>query len=258
MERKGSRWSKGKAKRNKSIYMLTVSDRLLGLVKAFLYMCAAVYIFYRNIFGMIPAAVLGIYIFKLDQKKRIQEKKNDVIDQFKNMLSAMQGALEAGCSMERAILLSRNELLEIYGESAQLVNELNQLEKRLKLNRPLSEALKEMADNLEQPVIYEFIEIICITLMTGGNTVQIVKDTGKRIVENIELDAELEVMVAGKKLEQQIMTYMPAGIVLFLGMTGGDFLAPLYGNMVGGILMTVVLMGNILADYLGKRIVDVK
>ncbi|MCR5213459.1 MAG: hypothetical protein K6E10_03520 [Eubacterium sp.] len=242
----------------RGIYSLTAKDKVLCFVKAFVYMSVAIYVFYKSIFGLIPVTLLGFYVFRINSREKLRKKKSLVLDQFKNMLTSMQGAIESGNSMERAILLSRRDLVELYGNDIELVKELDVLEKKLKVNKSLPEGLREMADNLELSEIQDFIQVISITLRTGGNTVQIVKDTVKRIVENIELDAELEVMVAGKRLEQQIMTYMPAGIILFLQVTSGDFLDPLYGNLTGRILMTLILFGNIFADYLGKRIVDVR
>lgn len=64
-------------------------------------------------------------------------------------------------------------------------------------------------------------------------------------------------MVASKKLEQQMMVFMPAVLILFLRVTSKGFLSPLYDTILGQIIMTVVLGINIFADYLGKRIVDI-
>ena len=241
-----------------NIYQLTLSDKVMGMIKAIIYLLASAYVFYRSVYGVIPAIPIGIYVYMLDRKRRIEKKRMRVLDQFKNMLSSVQGALEAGCSMEKAMLMARNDLVEMYGGELEIVKELGNLEKKLRLNITLEQALAEMADVLELQEVYEFVEVISITLRTGGNTVQIIKDTVVRIVESIELDAELEVMVAGKKLEQQVMVYMPAVIIVFLGFTGGEFMNPLYQGRTGRILMTVVLAGNVMADYIGKKIIDVR
>ena len=47
-------------------------------------------------------------------------------------------------------------------------------------------------------------------------------------------------------------------IIVFLGFTGGEFMNPLYQGRTGRILMTVVLAGNVMADYIGKKIIDVR
>ena len=84
-----------------------------------------------------------------------------------------------------------------------------------------------------------------------------IKDTVEKLVSEIELRQELEVMVAAKKLEQQVMIYMPAFIIIFLRSTNRGFLDPLYGNIVGFSIMSVVLAVNVCADLLGKKIVDI-
>ena len=53
------------------------------------------------------------------------------------------------------------------------------------------------------------------------------------------------------------MVFMPALIVVFLRMTTDGFMAPLYGSPLGIIIMSVVLLINVGADLLGRRIVDI-
>ena len=114
-----------------------------------------------------------------------------------------------------------------------------------------------MAEELDQSEIYDFVEIISTIKRTGGNAVRIIRNTVEKLTDEIELDAELEVMVAAKKYEQQIMVFMPALIVVFLRMTTDGFMAPLYGSPLGIIIMSVVLLINVGADLLGRRIVDI-
>ena len=173
------------------------------------------------------------------------------------MLIAMQSALEAGNSMERSLREAGEEMRQLYGDKSRIVRELVLIDKKLKLNISLEEALMEFADRVDIKEICDFVEVISAVKKTGGNAIKIIKDTVNRIVEVIELGAELEVMVASKKLEQQMMVFMPAVLILFLRVTSKGFLSPLYDTILGQIIMTVVLGINIFADYLGKRIVDI-
>ena len=92
---------------------------------------------------------------------------------------------------------------------------------------------------------------------TGGNAVKVIKDTVERIISDIELREELATIVAAKRLELMIMVYMPAVLSLFLRITNKGFLDPLYKSVPGIIIMTILMLSNIGADYLGRRIVDI-
>ena len=62
-------------------------------------------------------------------------------------------------------------------------------------------------------------------------------------------------MVAARQLEQRIMTFMPAVIILLLRISSPGFMDMLFGNIFGVLIMSVAVALNILADFIGKRIV---
>ena len=215
------------------------------------------FIFFGHLWGIIPGGLAGIYIYKVMVENLRRKKRSELLGQFKAMLIAMQSALEAGNSMERSLKEAAEEMRQLYGDKSRIFRELVIIDKKLRLNISLEEALKEFADRVDIKEIYDFVEVISAVKKTGGNAIKIIKDTVNRIVEVIELGAELEVIVASKKLEQQLMVITPAVVILFLRVTSKGFLSPLYDTILGQIIMTVVLGINVFADYLGKRIVDI-
>lgn len=64
-------------------------------------------------------------------------------------------------------------------------------------------------------------------------------------------------MLAGKKLEGRIMNGMPLFILAYLNLTSGDFLAVLYGNPLGVVIMTGALAGYFAALRLSEHILDI-
>jgi len=215
------------------------------------------YIFFSSIWGLAPAALAGVYVYKHLMSDMERKRKQELLGQFKAMLIAMQSALEAGNSMDRSLKEAADEMRQLYGNKSQIVKEMELIENKMRLNISLEEALKDFAERVDIKEIYDFAYVISTVKRTGGNAIKIIKDTVNRIVEVIELGAELEVIVASKKLEQQLMVFMPAVLILFLRVTSKGFLSPLYETILGQIIMTVVFGINIFADYLGKKIVDI-
>ena len=159
--------------------------------------------------------------------------------------------------MENALLSAGRDLRKMYSEDSEILVQIKLIEQKLGLNVPFETALRDMAENIEYEEVRDFVNVITIIKRTGGNAIKVIKDTVEKLVSEIELRQELEVMVAAKKLEQQVMIYMPAFIIIFLRSTNRGFLDPLYGNIVGFSIMSVVLAVNVCADLLGKKIVDI-
>ena len=218
---------------------------------------ASAYVFYKEYWGVIPGVAAGVYVYRFVKKRQKERKRNKLLNEFKDLLTSMESILESGSSIERALILSGQELRKLRGDKSELAAEIEIIEKKMKVNITLEEALRDLAEKEDIREIYDFVEVISTIKKTGGNAIQIIKDTVSRIVEGIELKAELEVMVAAKKLEQQVMVLMPAVVILFLRVTSGSFMDPLYQTVLGRIAMTVVLGINIFADSLGKKIVEI-
>ena len=231
---------------------------IYALSKAAFLACIAAYIFYDRIIGLIPGALLGVYVYRTEKKKYEEKLRRRELLEFKNMINAMQASLEAGNSLERALICAGHDMQQLYGNKSLIVSEIKKIEKKMKLNIPLEKALYEMAERVDQSEIYDFVEIISTIKRSGGNAVRIIRNTVEKMTDEIELEAELEVMVAAKRFEQQIMVYMPSLIILFLRISSDGFLKPLYAGPPGIVIMSVVLLINVGADYLGRRIVDIK
>ena len=232
-------------------------DKLSCVPWSVFLMIGSVWVYYKSILGIPAGVVVGIYAFRQRYKRVKIRNKQKILIQFKNMIIAMQSVLEAGKSMENAIIMAGQEISPMYGEDAKIVKEIKLLEKKLNLSISFEKALKDFAENLDIEEIYDFVDVISTIKRTGGNAIKVIKDTVEKIVGEIELREELEVIVAAKKLEQQIMVFMPSLILLFLRLTNRDFLSPLYGGITGTLIMTIALSVNLAADYLGKRIVEI-
>lgn len=232
-------------------------EKVYALLWAIVLTVGCAYIFYNSCLGLLFGALVGLYAYKAGVERIRTKREQRILGQFKSLIIAMQGALEAGNSIENSLISARRDLEKMYGEGTELARELRIFEKKLSLRLTTDQALKEFAETMELTEIKDFVEVISTIKRTGGNAIKVIKDTVDKLIAEIELREELEVMVASKKLEQQIMIYMPAFIILFLRTSNKGFLDPLYGNATGIVIMTVVLATNVGADFLGKKIIKV-
>ena len=79
-----------------------------------------------------------------------------------------------------------------------------------------------------------------------------------RMTERYEAEQQIEIMVAEKKMEQQIMNLMPLGMLTFLQFSAWDYMSVLYHNWLGWIAMTAFLIVYLVAVILSQKILKVK
>lgn len=74
-----------------------------------------------------------------------------------------------------------------------------------------------------------------------GDLVEVVRRASSVIGEKLEIQQEIGVMIAQKRFESRVMFAAPFLFVLFMTMTAGDYMMPLYSG-TGMILSTFCLL----------------
>ena len=82
--------------------------------------------------------------------------------------------------------------------------------------------------------------------------------SGQRISAKIEVEREVDTVIAGKKLEGKIMSVMPFFILAYLNLASGEFIDPLYGNLAGVLVMSAALLVFVGAMAINRRISDIR
>ena len=78
------------------------------------------------------------------------------------------------------------------------------------------------------------------------------------MMERQEVKQEIEVMVAEKKMEQEIMNLLPLGILGFLQFSAWDYMQVLYHNWFGVIAMSLFLAAYVVAILLSRKILKIR
>ena len=93
-------------------------------------------------------------------------------------------------------------------------------------------------------------------LCNSGNIPETIELYSKVISDHLELIAELETLLAAKRLEQKVMNVMPFLIVLYLEYTNRGYFDMMYHNLTGVVIMTGCLLVYMAAFALAERIFD--
>ncbi|MCR5149421.1 MAG: hypothetical protein K6C35_10735 [Eubacterium sp.] len=227
------------------------------MILSILIIPVSAYLFYDSWFGLIPGVLVGGYFFREWRKSYIVRRRRKLLNEFKELLMSVDAALYAGYSLENSFIESYKDLGSRFGERTEIMKKLRVINRKLSINEPVYKVLKEFADESELDEIREFAAVIEVVKTSGGNAISIIRDTVKSISERIEVENEISVIVAGKQLEQKIMTAMPFLIIAYLRLSMGGFMSSLYSDPTGRFFMSFILILILVADMIGRHVTDI-
>ena len=219
--------------------------------------CVSV-LFYRSIWGMLWSP---IFLFVIKNKVTEMEKekqKECILEQFMQGILVLSTTLQAGLSMENAWREVQKELELLYGKESLFLQEVIEMNRSVSLNHSIESCFYTFAQEVKIEEITQFAEILSYGKRSGGNWRKIIGNVVDRLREKYETQRQIEVLLAEKKMEQQVMNVIPLGILAFLQMSSWDYMRVMYHNTFGVLCMTVVLVGYILSIFIAEKIMRIK
>lgn len=228
------------------------------ILEGIIIVLAAAYIFYENV---LMSFILSPYVY-IHYRQRIKERivhdKKNFKKKFKDGIIAVSFALNVGYSIENAFGQAVDELTLMYGGDSDIVVKFKHIVIRLGQNENLEDILDDFAEESKVEDIMYFAEIFRYAKRSGGDLMAVIKNTAQIIQQKEEVMSEVDTIISGKKMEQRVMSLIPAVIVIYLKVTAKEFIQPLYGNIAGIIIMTVCLGVYVISDMWAKRIVNIE
>ncbi len=221
--------------------------------------CAGInYLFYKSLWAFLVMVPVPFLFYKWKKHNYIREQKKQLNYQFKDALYSLNAALQAGYSMETAVVCAIRDLEKLYPKNADIVREFLYMETQMHISVPLETLFLDLANRSRLEDIENFAAVFAAAKRSGGDLPGIVQKTARMLTDKIEVKKEIESTVAAKKMEQVIMSMMPFGIILYMQLTSPGFLQILYGNVFGVVTMSLCLGIYFLAYWMGCRIVDIE
>lgn len=226
---------------------------ITGFAEAFILL----FLFYRAVVvSFVLALIYGFVNIKLYKQKSIEDWRWQMNLEFREVMTGLSSALNAGYSIENAFLEAKNDLMLLYGDKSVMAKELDAINSKLMLNQPLETILMEFAQYCQVEDINNFAEVFQTAKRTGSNLIEVSRSTADKISSKIEVSREIRTMIAGKRMEGKIMTIIPLAIILYFWVSSPEFLDCLY-TLSARPVMTVLLAIYIAAYKWGERIGDI-
>ena len=139
-----------------------------------------------------------------------------------------------------------------------MLYELDRMEKSMELKITIEKIFEEFALRSGLEEIEHFSSVLSVAKRQGGNLVKITASGAEHIVRSIQVQSEIEQVLAGRKLEQKIMVWMPYFILIYLQVTNPSYLQPLYEGVGGRLFMAVCLLVTIAGRFWADSITKIR
>ena len=216
------------------------------------------YLFYDGIWAVFVLTPLTMAYLYQWREERCREKEMQFRVQFKDAMQMLASSLRTGYSVENAIREAEKELRPIYPQSCRIREEFERMVHRLDMNMTVEQVMRDFARRGNQEDAEHFAEVFSIAKRTGGDSISILKSSVRTIGDKIEVERQIQTMLAAKNLEFKIMCVIPLGMVLYMRAAFPEFLSVLYGTLPGVFLMSACLAVYIAAYCLGKKMIRIE
>lgn len=201
---------------------------------------------------------LGMKYYERMIRQAEEKGKRRFERQFQDALQSLEAQLNVGYSMENAIKEVQRDLQIMYDRHALIVREFTYMVRQLNLNVTAEAAWKDFATRVALSEVDTFVTVFSLAKRSGGDSILIIKNAVRQLGDKAEVKREIDTVIAAKKMEFQIMSVIPLGIIGYMRLSFPEFMAGLYGNLPGAAFMSICLGAYIAAWRLGCKIVEIE
>lgn len=215
-------------------------------------------LFYSSFLAVIVFSP-GVWIYvRRWERIRISRKQQEFTGQLQNALESVASSLNVGYSMENAVKEAAKEMRLMYAPDTIIVKELARMCRQLEIHVTVEQTWRELAERTGLPDVISFVNVLTVAKRSGGDSIRIIRSAVRQIGEKVDVHREIETILAAKRLEFQIMSAVPFGIIGYMRFSFPEFMGQLYGGVAGVVFMTVCLGVYAAAWKLGDSIVRIE
>ncbi|MDO4620622.1 MAG: type II secretion system F family protein [Lachnospiraceae bacterium] len=239
-------------------WQFSLAEKAAALVSFLAFDLAIAWLFYNHPAAAAAGLPLFIPWIRYLKRKKAADRRRMLCFDFRDALNSLTVSLRAGRSVEYAFIEAAEDLKLIKGEQTPMVRELAWIAKQLRLSVPIEELLLDLAGRSGEEEIENFAAVFAAAKRAGGDLPGMIRRAAETIEGRIDVEREIEMLLSAKRMEQAIMSVMPAGIILYMRVASPGFLDVLYGSAAGTLIMSVCLAVYAGAVRWGMKIVKIE
>ncbi|KGA96964.1 hypothetical protein AJ85_17560 [Alkalihalobacillus alcalophilus ATCC 27647 = CGMCC 1.3604] len=243
-----------------SKYFLSKKEWIFYFLVAFTVLGLLGYLFYESWIAVVIIGSLAFFFPKMRRKALQMNRKEKLNLQFKEAIASLSSSLAAGRSIENSFREVVGDLRLLYPDpNTHIIREFEIINRRIENGETIERAIQDFANRSDSEDILNFADVFITCKRTGGNLVEVIRRTSDVISEKVDIQQEVQVMMAQKKFESRILSVMPIALVAFLRYSSGEYMDPLYQwENLGPIIMTICLGLLLFSYWLSQRIMKIE
>ena len=178
--------------------------------------------------------------------------------QFKEAIQSLSAALSVGYSVENAMRETVKDLRTMYKKEDTILKEFGFMIRQVQMNVPVETTFNDFSNRTGDEDVQTFVTVFNMAKRSGGDTMEIIRNTVKQMSEKIDVERDIENILAAKKMEFKIMTLIPFGMILYLKFSFPEVVDVLYGNAIGVVVMSICLGIYFVSYKVGKKLVEIE
>lgn len=260
---------------NYNVYYMTKKEKVLYFLLAFLVGAVVGYVFFGGLFknefyeatmktrisDAVVMVIIGVIAGRIYLPMRTQQillkRKAGLKLQFRDLLDSLNTSLNAGNNVQDSFQSAHNDLQLQYGESADIVYELEVILSGVMNNFAIEDMLMDLGVRSAIDDIKSFAQVFEVCYRKGGNIKDIIRNTQSILGDKMTIEQDIETMMTANRSEINIMLIMPVVLVGMMKGTSVEFAANF--ATIPGIISTVIgVIMFIIAWFVGRSIMKIK
>lgn len=259
---------------NYAVYAMSMTERIIVSLIAFLAGGFTALIFYGNLFmldgaptlathisNVVVFVLLGVFAIKfitpMYKQKCLEKRKNALKQQFRDMLESLAASFSSGSNVQMAFASAVEDLKMQYDPKDYIVREMEEVVDGMKQNINVEVMLSNFGLRSKNEDIMSFADVFSVCSRKGGNMNSVIQRTHSVISDKMAVADEIETKLTSNKMQHNVMSVMPIVVVAMLRFTNATFAANF--ATVRGVLINTVAIGIFVGAYIyGNKIVEIK
>jgi tight adherence protein B len=207
---------------------------------------------FRDPLSGVVGFLLGYMLPRFWVGRRISGRLSAFNKQLPDTITLLSNSLRAGSSFLQSIeLVSREGGPPMSEEMGRVVREVN-------LGLGMEEALNNLVRRIKSDDLDLMVTAIGIQQQVGGNLAEILDTIAFTIRERVRIKGEISTLTAQGRVSGYLVAFLPIGLGVALNAINPAFMAPLFTETIGRILIGVGAVMMTIGFLAIRKITDIK
>jgi tight adherence protein B len=198
-----------------------------------------------------PAGLVAPFAVRAVLRFQLGRERNRFDDQLPDHLQVVASAMRAGHSFVGALSVADEDAPE------PIRREFDRVVADERLGVPIEEALDAVGDRMKSGDMTHVALVAMLQRQTGANSAEVLDRVAATLRERQELRRHIRVLTAQQRMARWVLIALPVGLVVAISAINPEYMAPLFEEPSGRILLAIGVLGIVAGSYLLKRLVEI-